>query len=381
MRLATSVVVQETKPAWQIVRNDAGLKLVGELRMGDASPVWRTLRRLADERAEGRLDIDLTDAVIVDGAIMSLLVELRAALSARNVRSEIIGASDRLKPIVHLYRGDEAPRLRGDVVRQGAVARLGAVTERFFQSLRRLTTFLGETMAGARGFVGGPAPVNWRAIPTLAERAGADGIPIVLLLNFLVGFVMGFQSARQLKLYGANIYVADVVGISVVRELGPLMTAIIMSGRSGASFAAELGSMRVSEEIDALRTMGFAPGPYLVLPRITALAIVAPVLTLLGDVVGVAGGAAVAVFSLDVSARGYLAELRTAVLPSDVWTGLVKSVAFGIVIGLIGCQQGFATRGAAEGVGRSTTTTVVSCLFAIVIIDTVFTVLFHAFGK
>ena len=109
MRLATLVVVQGTKPAWQIVRDDAGLKLVGELRMGDATAVWTTLRRLADERAEGRLDIDLADAVIVDGAIMSLLVEVRAALSERNIRSEIVGASDRLKPIVHLYRGDDAP--------------------------------------------------------------------------------------------------------------------------------------------------------------------------------------------------------------------------------------------------------------------------------
>lgn len=373
--------MQETKPAWQIVRDDASLRLAGELRMADATPVWRTLRRLASERAEGKLDIDLTDAVIVDGAIMSLLVELRAELSARNIRSEIVGASDRLKPIVHLYRGDEEPRPRGQAVRQAAIARLGAATERLFQGLRRLTIFLGETTAAARGFFGGPAPVNWRALPSLAARAGADGIPIVLLLNFLVGFVMAFQSSRQLKLYGANVYVADVVGISVTRELAPLMTAIIMSGRSGASFAAELGSMRVSEEIDALRTMGFAPGPYLILPRIAALAMVAPVLTLLGDVVGVAGGTAVAVSSLDVSARGYLAELRTAVVPSDVWTGLVKSVAFGIVIGFIGCQQGFATQGAAEGVGRSTTTTVVSCLFAIVIIDTVFTILFQMSGK
>ncbi len=201
------------------------------------------------------------------------------------------------------------------------------------------------------------------------------------MLNFLVGFVMAFQSARQLKLYGANVYVADVVGISVTRELAPLMTAIIMSGRSGAAFAAELGSMRVSEEIDALRTMGFAPAPYLILPRMVALAMVAPVLTLLADVVGVTGGMAVGVSSLDVSARGYLAELRTAVVASDVWTGLVKSVAFGTAIGFIGCEQGFSTRGAAEGVGRSTTTTVVACLFTIVIVDTVFTMLFRTFGK
>lgn len=376
--------MQDAVPAWQILPTDAGLRLVGELRMADSTAVWKTLRTLAGERAErgeGRFDIDLADAAIVDGAIMSLLVGLRASLSRRNIRSEIVGASDQLEPIVHLYGGDETPQPTSEAVPPRPIIRLGAATQRFFEGLRQLMIFLGETMMATKGFVGGPAPVNWRAIPPLASRAGADGIPIVLLLNFLVGFVMGFQSARQLELYGANIYVADVVGISVTRELAPLMTAIIMSGRSGASFAAELGSMRVSEEIDALKTMGFAPGPYLTLPRVAALALVAPVLTLLGDVVGVAGGAAVAVSSLDVSASGYLAELRTALTPSDVWTGLVKSVAFGIAIAFIGCQQGFATRGAAEGVGRSTTTTVVSCLFAIVIIDTVFTVLFQAFSK
>jgi phospholipid/cholesterol/gamma-HCH transport system permease protein len=375
--------MRESEHAWEILQTDAGLRLVGELRMADATPVWKTLRKLAGQRAPaaGTFEIDLTDATTVDGAIMSLLVELRAALTVHNVRAEIVGASERLKPIVHLYRGDEPPIAPARPGRETAITRLGAVTARLLDSLGKLLVFLGETVAAVRGFFGGPAPLNWRSIPTLMARAGAEGVPIVLLLNFLVGFVMGFQSARQLQLYGANIYVADVVGISVTRELAPLMTAIIMSGRSGASFAAELGSMRVSEEIDALKTMGFAPAPYLILPRVAALALVAPVLTLFGSVVGVAGGAAVAVSTLDVSARGYLAELRTALVPSDIWTGLVKSVAFGIAIAFIGCQQGFATRGAAEGVGRSTTTTVVSCLFAIVVIDTVVTVFFQTLGK
>ena len=376
-------VMGETGQRWQILQTDAGVKLVGDLCMLDATPIWKTLRRLAPLRSPRgtEVDIDLTDANTVDGAIMSLLVELRATLAVRNVRAEIVGASERLQPIVHLYGGDVPPVEVPFPAPERPLARLGAITESQLDSLRRLTIFLGETTAAVRGAFGGPAAINWASIPSLVARAGAEGIPIVLLLNFLVGFVMGFQSARQLATYGANIYVADVVGIAVTRELTPLMTAIIMSGRSGASFAAELGSMRVSEEIDALKTMGFAPVPYLILPRVVALALVAPVLTLLGDVVAMAGGAAVAVTTLHVSARGYLAELRTAVGSSDIWTGLVKSVAFGIAIAFIGCQQGFATRGAAEGVGRSTTTTVVSCLFSIVVIDTVFTVFFQTLGK
>ncbi|HEU4726719.1 MAG TPA: ABC transporter permease, partial [Kofleriaceae bacterium] len=191
---------------------------------------------------------------------------------------------------------------------------------------------------------------------------------------------MAFQSANQLKLYGANVYVADVVGIAVTRELAPLMTAIIICGRSGAAFAAEIGTMRVSEEIDALRTMGFAPVPYLVVPRVLALAIAAPILALLGDLAAIVGGLVVAVTSMELTPRGYLNELRTAVVASDVWTGLVKSVVFGAAIAVIGCQQGLATRGAAAGVGRGTTATVVYCLFTLVVIDTLFTMLFRAVG-
>lgn len=371
----------EGRPAWRVERLPERVKLGGELRIADATAVWRKLRSVGEETRAPRLDIDLADATIVDGAVMALLVALRASLTSRGVACEIVGASPELGPIVHLYGGDEKAALPSRPAPLGAVARLGAGVAVVLRALHQVTTFLGELVAATRGFFGGPAALNWRSIPRLVERAGADGVPIVLLLNFLVGFVMGFQSSRQLELYGANIFVADIVGISVTRELAPLMTAIIMSGRSGAAFAAELGSMRVAEEVDALKTMGFAPAPYLVLPRVIALALVAPALTLLGDVVGVLGGALVAVTSLGVSARGYLAELQSAILTSDVWTGLVKSVAFAVTIAFIGCQQGFATRGAAEGVGRSTTTTVVSCLFAIVIIDTVITVIFQAFGR
>ncbi len=347
--------------------------------MADAAGLWRQMRALVTDVRVPAFDIDLGGVTSLDGAIASLLVEIRDHLTLRGVRCEMTGASEPLRALLHLYGGDgptHAPEAR---VREGVVVALGHALLRATASLRRSVTFIGEVTAAILDLARGRGKGNWRALPSLIERAGTDGVPIVVLLNFLVGFVMGFQSARQLKLYGANVYVADVVGISVTRELAPLMTAIIMSGRSGASFAAELGTMRVSEEIDALRTMGFAPAPYLILPRVAALALVAPILTLFGDLVGVAGGVAVAA-TLGIGPRGYLAELRTAVLPSDVWTGLIKSVAFGVAIALIGCQQGFATRGAAAGVGRATTTTVVICLFTVVVVDTLFTVFFRMFG-
>ncbi len=372
-------------PGWHLVRGEGRLELAGELGFADAPAIWRAL---GDATAalgppsdaagpEPALVIDLSRATRIDGANIALVVAVRARLLARGVRCHITAGSEQLRALVRLYRGDELPGPPVIRRRERGIAWLGAAVEHAFAQARQMVAFLGELLAAIAAVLRRPARVSWHDLPGLIVRAGTDGIPIVLVLNFLIGFVMAYQTARQLTLFGANIYAADIVGLSVPRELAPLMTAIIIIGRSGAAYAAELGTMRVSDEIDALRTMGFAPVPYLVVPRILALVIVAPVLTLLGDVVGVVGGIVVGQASLDITPAGFLAELRTAVEASDVWTGLCKSVAFGGAIGLIGCQHGLATRGAASGVGRGTTSTVVSCLFAIVVIDTLFTMVFR----
>ena len=355
-------------PAWQILGHGDRLELVGELRLGDAAAIWRELRERPPPRT-----IDVSRVTAIDGTVMALLADL-----TRGVPATLVGARPEIAELAHLYLG--AGPVRQRLHHEPALARLGGATRRLAGSLGDAVRFAGE-LAGAVGSVARrEQTANWRSVPMFVERAGADGMPIVLLLNFLVGFVGAFQSTIQLRQFGANIYVADIIGVSVTRELAPLITAIIVSGRSGAAFAAELGTMRVSEEIDALRTMGIAPVPYLVLPRVAALALVSPVLTLLGDVAGVLGGLAVGVMSLGLTSHGYLTELRSMVVPSDVWTGLVKSVAFGISIALIGCRQGLTTRGAAAGVGRGTTATVVECLFSIVILDTLATVVFREFG-
>jgi phospholipid/cholesterol/gamma-HCH transport system permease protein len=362
--------------AWDIVRVDDRIALSGELRLADGPAIWRALRRLA-RPANKSLDLDITRATTIDGSIMALLVDVRARIIAQGVRCEILGGDQQLREVVRLFRGN-APAVQRlpPPVHVGAINRLGAVTQRAARRSASFISFVGELAATWRHLLA----INMRSVPALIVRGGADGVPIVLLLNFLLGAVVALQTMQYLRLYGADIYVADVIGISVTREFAPLMTAIILAGRSGAAYAAELGTMRVSEEVDALRTMGFAPVPYLVVPRIIALAIAAPVLTLFGDVVGVIGGLAVGNYSLDVTPHAFVAEMRTAIVPSDVWTGLGKSIAFGGLIALIGCRQGLTTTGAASGVGRGTTSTVVQCLFAIVIVDTAFTLLFREFA-
>jgi phospholipid/cholesterol/gamma-HCH transport system permease protein len=241
-----------------------------------------------------------------------------------------------------------------------------------------ILAFLGSMILALGSILRRPRTANWPEVAAIMDRTGADALPIVLIVNLLIGFVMGFQSAVQLKQFGANIYVADLVGLGITRELGPLMTAIIVCGRSGAAFAAELGTMKVSEEIDALRTMGISPLRFLVFPRIFGLFLIMPILTLFGDVVGIAGGLLVGVLSLDLTISGYVTETRQSVHLWDFFQGLIKCGFFAVAIGIISCQQGLATTGGAEGVGRRTTASVVSSLFALILVDAGFTILFHA---
>jgi phospholipid/cholesterol/gamma-HCH transport system permease protein len=357
--------------AWQILVSGDRLELVGELRLADGPAIWRSLRAATEQHAPRTIDV--SRATVIDGAVMSMVAEVM-----RGTGGELVGASPRIAQIGHLYLegGAQLPQ----PPHERAIARIGDAATRLGLWLVDSARFTGDLVIAAGAGLRHRRAVDWRSLANLVERAGADGVPIVVLLNFLIGFVGAFQSTIPLRQFGANIYVADIVGISVTRELSPLITAFIIAGRSGAAFAAELATMRVSEEVDALRTMGIDPHAYLVIPRVLALALVAPALTLLGDVAGVLGGLAVGVTSLNLTSAGFIAELRTIVVASDIWTGLAKSVVFAIAIGLIACRRGLAARGAAAGVGRSTTSTVVACLFSIVIIDALVTMLFREFG-
>jgi phospholipid/cholesterol/gamma-HCH transport system permease protein len=359
------------------VRDGDTIHISGDLRMHDAGVVWRHLRTETD-RVSGTIVFDLSNVRAADGGVMALLIELRAELAARGVKAELAGANERVETIVNLYSGREGVAKYKKRKPEGVVAHIGRASFEVKQEAKALLDFLGSMVLAGIALVRHPRAGHWKEVAPLCEKTGANAVPIVLLINFLVGFVMAFQSAKQLKMFGANIYVADLVGISLTREIAPLMTAIIVCGRSGAAFAAEIGSMKVNEEIDALRTLGISPFGWLVVPRIVALILVVPILTLMADFVGVAGGLLVGVFNLGLSPRGYVIETLTAVHGWDVLTGLLKGVVFSIAIALIACQQGFATSGGAEGVGRRTTSSVVTSLFSLVVIDAFFTVTFRA---
>jgi phospholipid/cholesterol/gamma-HCH transport system permease protein len=211
-------------------------------------------------------------------------------------------------------------------------------------------------------------------------RAGYSSLPLVALISLLMGMIMALQSAYQLYKLGAVSLVANLVAIAVTRELAPLMTAVIVAGRFGSAIAAELGTMKVSQEVDALTVMGIDPTSYLVTPRLVALLVSVPCLTVFADLVGILGGMAMGVTTLGMGFGGYVADTIDALELQDIFTGLVKALVFASIIGLVGCHQGLATRGGAEEVGRSTTTSVVRSIVLIIGADLFVTAIFYARG-
>lgn len=247
--------------------------------------------------------------------------------------------------------------------------RLGsAVLERLADTgrLSRLAASSGE-----RALVGPwrGERLRLRATAEQIYRAGNESLPLVALISVLIGMILALQSAYQLRELGATNLVANLVAISITRELAPLLTAILVAGRVGSSVAAELGTMKVSDEVDALTVMGIDPIGYLVVPRLVALLIAVPCLTLFSDLVGILGGSAVGTLVLGLSAEGYLADTIVALRNEDLWSGVLKALVFGGLIGLVSCHQGLETRGGANEVGRSTTTAVVRSILLIIIAD------------
>lgn len=219
--------------------------------------------------------------------------------------------------------------------------------------------------------------LKWKASVHQMVLVGVDSIPIVTVISLFIGLVLALQGAYQLNKFGASYLVTALVGVSMTRELGPLMTAIIVAGRSGSAFAAELGTMKVAEELDALEVMGLDRIRYLVVPKFVAMTIMMPCLTLIADLSGIVGGGIFEMLQLDQSFHTLIVENRDALVMRDIWTGLIKSIVFGLIITNVGCHEGFSVRGGAEGVGKATTSSVVVSIFLVIFADVVFTAIFY----
>jgi phospholipid/cholesterol/gamma-HCH transport system permease protein len=266
------------------------------------------------------------------------------------------------------------------VGRGGWLSRIGLGTARMARQLGGIVAFVGEAATAALAACVRPHRLRWRPVLHNIEIAGFRALPITGLLAFLMGVVIAYQGATQLERYGANIFVADLVGLAMLRELAPLLTAIIVAGRSGSAYAAQIGTMKVTEEIDALRTVGIAPFDLLVLPKLLALTIALPLLVVYADALAVVGGMIMAKTSLGVGYADFLDRFEQAIDLPDYLVGLGKAPVFAVIIAVVGCYQGFQVTGDAESVGRQTTVSVVQSIFLVIVADAAFSVAFSYLG-
>jgi phospholipid/cholesterol/gamma-HCH transport system permease protein len=257
---------------------------------------------------------------------------------------------------------------------------VGLATRDAWLRVRQISDFVGETVLSAAQLARNPAKFRWHDCIDEMQQCGAMALPIVSLISFLIGVTLAYTAALVLRQYGGDIYVADLIGLSTVRESGAVMTAVVLAGRTGAAFAATLANMKANEEIDALEVLGIRPVQFLVLPRMLALTIMMPLLAMYANALGIVGGGAVALGLLKIPPSAYWVEMLTALNIHDLAVGVIKAATFGVIVGLAGCLRGLQAERSAAGVGRAATSAVVTALLLVVVADSLFAVFFNIIG-
>jgi phospholipid/cholesterol/gamma-HCH transport system permease protein len=341
----------------------------------------------AVEEAEPQLrgchdvDVDLAQIDHLDGTGAVVLARFLDRLDAEGSHPHV--AEDRnpeAARLIALYRSHRTPGPPRAPGASGVFARIGAAAAALPDTAREAFDFTGRCAAAVPKAIGAPPSVNWRSLPALIQSIGADALLVTGAANLLVGLIIGFLGVSQLGRFGAVAYVPELVVVAHFRELGALVTAIVVAGRSGAGLASEIATMKVSEEIDALRSMGFDPVRWLVVPRCLALVIVLPILTWIGDALALVGGFLATMAATDLPPQTYIAATAKAITASHLMVGLIKSPFLALAIGLVACGQGLATYGGAAAVGARTTTAVVLAIFCVIVINALFTLLFVILG-
>ncbi len=356
------------------------LTLSGRLGAETVGRLWPDVRRALEAKGIQSLALDTSGVEYCDGAGMALFVYVRRAAARLGVELSIDGLRDDFSGMLDLYPEatfeEQPPETKG--VRD-FIEEVGKVFAETVCGWRDHVAFLGELTVAMFKTLLHPSGLRIKDFLSVAEASGAKALPIIGMLGFLIGLIMAFQGAVLMAQFGAEIYIADFVGMSVTRELGPLITAIIVAGRTGSAFAAELGTMKVNEEIDAFTTMGLDPVRFLVVPRVLAATLMTPLLAIFANLFGMAGGAVV-MRGLGFPLVTYVNRVMEAVSAVDFMSGLVKALVFGLLISTAGCLCGLRTGEGASAVGNSATRAVVSSIVMIVIADGLFAVAFYFLG-
>lgn len=366
-----------------LARDGDHLALAGEWRVGHFEALSPRMAAWAADFTGPAAAVDLAAVTALDTAGAWLVERTRRELLARGVAVSVTGTTPAAAALLATVArhapalGEEAPaepaplrlvRWLGQATIEAAVTGVGFVR------------FLGNVALTLARVAPRPPRWRWVSIVHHLEAVGIQAVPIVALISFLIGIVLAYQGATQLTRFGAEVFVVDLVAIGVLREIGILLTAIVVAGRSGSAFTAQLGSMQLNEEVDALRTLGLDPLEVLVLPRLVALVVALPLLAVVADLLGLVGGGLMAWINLDIAPREFVARLREAIGPWTFGVGILKAPFFAGLIALVGCAEGLAVRGGAEAVGRHTTRSVVESIFLVIVADAVFSIFFSRVG-
>ena len=358
------------------------LHIQGRMDAATAAGTLAGIKSILQPPLPSALIVDLEKVSYLDDFGALVLVELKNLMAGQKSRLYLKNADQRIKEILAILKYDASGE-PGTFTRKpppNMFMRLGESVFGQVADLNFIFTFIGSVCLALIHVCLHPRSLRTDDTFASMKKVGVDALPVVGLISFLLGLIMAFMSSVQLQQFGANIYVASLVSLSMVRELGPIMTAIIVAGRSGSAFAAEIGTMKISDEIDALFTMGFDPTRFLVVPKIVASVITVPILTLFSDLFAILGGLVVGVFMLDLTVNAYMAQTLKTLAVFDVFWGFLKAAVFALLIAGIGCLRGFQVRGGAAEVGQATTSAVVSSIFLIIMTDAVFAVILRYWG-
>ncbi|WP_457673395.1 MlaE family lipid ABC transporter permease subunit [Thiolapillus sp.] len=356
----------------------------GSWRAETLGELPRELDRRLDNISRCPLQWDMSLVSSMDSAGMLLFLRALDHLGARDCDVRVTGlseAQERLREMVvtHLVPvSGEKPALGFRVLQP--LVQLGKGTVSAWRDLLSFLSFLGEDFIVLLLLLVQPWRMRWAAVVKHVQEAGVRALPIITLTSFLIGVVIAYQGAVQLQKFGANIFVVDMIGITVTRELAPLITAIVVAGRTGSSYTAQIGVMKITQEIDAMRTMGFEPHRFLVLPRVIAVMIALPLMIFFADVIGILGGMVVAKVHLNISWSEFIHRLQNVLDVKHLWIGIAKGPFFAWLIAIVGCFRGFQVSRNTESIGRYTTISVVNAIFLVIACDALFSVIFTRLG-
>lgn len=363
--------------------DDSGLAIVkasGRWKLLEGLPDLDALVHELESHIFEKLQVDASLVKEWDSTLPTLVLKCESFCNSRNIAMEAPLLPAGVSAILDLAKAAPEAQLPEPAPCKGFFCSMGEASIELWKSTIEILQFLGETVFSFMRLFRGKARFRAKDFILVLQECGADALPIVTLISFLVGFTLAFVGAVQLGAFGADIYVANLVGLGMVREMGPMMAAIIMCGRSGAAFASHIGSMKVSEEIDALETLGISPMDFLVMPRMVALFMMMPLLSVYADFIGIFGGITVGLSMLDLSLTQYIKQTQSAITMVDFSTGIIKSTVFGALVVATGCLRGMQCGNSSAAVGAAATSAVVSGITAIIIADSVFTMIFNALG-